>query len=256
MPTPIETAFDLLPGRDDLLMRLSALEAMCLARGIRLSFHADMHEFKSVMGRIDDKYAHVSPLLDCDTADLAHARWILGRDARGEVVSTQAVRFYPDDGTDALERWTSLRMFYDRPEMAPEDESCILAGRAVEANRGIRAWIHSGGTWVRKDHRGPDAHGMHLSEVLPRISRQIGMAMFPAATAVQAGCTPRLAEAGVALRYGYRRLCPILRHARGGQVEEFIFLWMTREEMHEDARAFHLKLSRIGAPKVARKQAA
>ncbi len=256
MPTPLEAAVDLLPGRDDLLMRLSALEAMCLARGIRLGFHSDMHAFKRTMGAIDDRYAHVSPLLDCDTADLAHARWILGRDARGEVVATQAFRFYPDDGTDALERWTSLRMFYDRPEAAPADESCVLAGRAAEANRGIRAWIHSGGTWVRKDHRGPDAHGMHLSEVLPRISRQIGMEMFPAAEAVQAGCTPRLAEAGVAQRYGYRRLCPVLRHARGGQVEEFIFLWMTREEMREDARAFHFKLSRIGAPKVARRQAA
>lgn len=171
MPTPIEAAFDLLPGRDDLLMRLSALEAMCLARGTRLSFHDDMRQFKSVMGRIDDKFAHVSPLLDCDTADLTHARWILGRDSRGEVVSTQAFRFYPDDGTDALERWTSLRMFYDRPETAPEGESCILAGRAVEANRGIRAWTHSGGTWVRKDHRGRMFTGCTFPRCCPGSAR-------------------------------------------------------------------------------------
>lgn len=256
MPTPIETASDLLPGRDDLLIRLAAMEAMCLARGIRLSFHSDMRAFKRTMAAIDDKYAHVSPLLDCDTADLSHARWILGRDAKGEVVSTQAFRFYPDDGTDAYDRWTSLRMFYDRPETAPPGESCVLAGRAVEANRGIRAWIHSGGTWVRKDHRGPDQHGLHLSEVLPRISRQIGMAAFPEAEAVQAGCTPRLAEAGVAQRYGYRRLCPMLTHTRAGGVEQFIFLWMDRAEMEEDARAFHLRLSRIGAPKSIRRHAA
>lgn len=224
--------------------RVRALDDACRGRGIFLTFQTDMRLFREVFLHLNDPRAHLSPLLDASIADLSEARWILGKNEAGEVVTTQAFRFYPDDGSTSYDRWLSLRMFYDRPEQdAPPDESCVLTGEAVDVNRRLRCWLASGGTWVHADHRGPDLGGVHLSELLPRLSRTLGMRMYGAAQATTSGIRPKLATAGIAERYGYKRIAPLLVHTREQKSADFLFLTMPRDEMESDARDFHARLT-------------
>jgi hypothetical protein len=240
----VDAASAMAPGDADFVSRVRALDDACRRRGITLTFQTDMRLFREVFLNLNDPRAHLSPLLDASVADLAEARWILGQDADGQVVTTQAFRFYPDDGTTSYDRWLTLRMFYDRPEEAAgPEEACVLTGEAAEANRRLRCWLASGGTWVHADHRGPDRDGIHLSELLPRLSRTLGMRQYPEAEATTSGIRPKLASAGVAERYGYKKIAPLLVHTRDRQPADFLFLWMPRGEMEADARTFHQRLT-------------
>jgi hypothetical protein len=222
-----------------------ALDDACRRRGITLTFQSDMRLFRDVFLNLNDPRAHLSPLLDASVSDLSEARWILGQDAQGQVVTTQGYRFYPDDGTTSYDRWLSLRMLYDRPEEAPPGESCVLTGEAAAINRKLRSWLASGGTWVHPDHRGPDRDGVYLSELLPRLSRTLGMRQYPQAEATTSGILPKLAKAGIAERYGYKAISPMLVYTRDVQATEMLFLSMPRGEMERDALNFHARLTAV-----------
>lgn len=236
----------LVSGADEAFVdQVRALEGACRRRGITLTFQNDMRLFREVFLNLRDPRAHLSPLLDAQVSDLSEARWILGTDAEGQVVTTQAYRFYPDDGSTSYDRWVSLRMLYDRPEEAPPGLSCTPIGEAAEVNRKLRCWLASGGTWVHPDHRGPDSHGVHLPERLPRLSRTLGMRQYPMAEATTSGVLPQLAKAGIAERYGYKSVVPSLTYCRGGRTSDMLFLWMPRQEMERDARSFRARLSAV-----------
>jgi hypothetical protein len=88
---------------------------------------------------------------------------ILGRNARGEVVTANSIIKYDWPDTDFVEEATSLRLFYSDPErMRQPSEQCIVTSTRARCIRGRAAF--SGAAWVRPDHR-----GLGLSEYLPRL---------------------------------------------------------------------------------------
>jgi hypothetical protein len=240
--TVVDAATQIAGGDHLFANQALAFDDACRRRGVSLTFQTDMHLFRSTFLGLGDPRAHLSPLLDAAWSDLRLARWFLGRDARGRTVATQAFRLYPDDGTTSYDRWCDLRMYYDHPEER-EDEICVVVDEAVGVNRELRCWLSSGGTWVHPDLRGPDEEGFHLSQLLPRLSRLIGMRMFPQAEATTAGIRPKLAGAGVADRYGYRNIEPMIIHTQQGSPADFLFLWMPRGEVEADALHFHERLT-------------
>ena len=91
---------------------------------------------------------------------------ILGRDSRGEVVSTHAARFYDVDEGDTLhDVATSSRMFYDDPAgMKLPGERCEVSASIARSIRG-RVLIN-GAVWFHPTYR-----KRNLASIIPRAAR-------------------------------------------------------------------------------------
>jgi hypothetical protein len=90
---------------------------------------------------------------------------IFGRNKQGEVVATQAARFYDWSDTTLRDEAASLRMIYADPDAAgSRGDRCSVATPVAENIRGRVAY--SGAGWYRRDFRGKG-----LATILPRISR-------------------------------------------------------------------------------------
>ncbi|KUM25919.1 hypothetical protein AU467_24045 [Mesorhizobium loti] len=104
-----------------------------------------------------------NPSLGGATENCAFA--ILGRNGAGEVVATQAARFYEWDATSFDAEATTLRMFFADPQAARErGDSCVVT--APSASKISGRVVFSGGGWYR-----PDFRGRGLATIIPRISR-------------------------------------------------------------------------------------
>ncbi len=90
---------------------------------------------------------------------------ILGRNANGEIVATQAARLFDWRGTNFQTEAESLRFFYASPEQDKgAGEQCIVT--APDAHEVTGRVVLGGGIWYRPDYR-----GRKLGEIIPRISR-------------------------------------------------------------------------------------
>jgi hypothetical protein len=90
---------------------------------------------------------------------------ILGRNAAGEVVATQAARFYDWSGTTLHDEAVSLRMLYaDADAARARGDRCEIKTAAAREISG--RVVFSGAGWYR-----PDFRGKGLALLLPRISR-------------------------------------------------------------------------------------
>jgi hypothetical protein len=139
-------------------------------------------------------------------------------------------------------------MFHERPEeSAKRDEACALIDDAIEPNRQLRSWLTSGGLWVHPKFRGPDALGLHLSELMPRLSRALGMRQYPQATAITGVVSTALAKAGVDRRYGHKHMAPMVAYTRDRRPWEMYYVWTPRDEVERDSRAFDVQLKTVRA---------
>jgi len=244
----VDAARSVARGDTEFVARIRAIDDACRRRGVFLTFQMDMHLYREVFLHLNDPRAFLSPLFDARTNDLSEARWLLGRDADGQVIATQAYRFYPDDGSTSYDRFVSLRMFHERPEeSAAPDEACAPIDGAIEPNRKLRCWLTSGGLWVHPKFRGPDMFGLHLSELMPRLSRAIGMRQYPSAPAITGVVNTALAKAGVDRRYGHQHMAPMVTYTRNQRPWEMLFVWTERDEVERDAWAFDAQLKSVRA---------
>jgi hypothetical protein len=136
-------------------------------RGVTLSF-ATFEELVEVNRR--DSWKRIISMYDpryCPKG-LApdRALCILGRDSRGEVVTTHAACFYDVDDRDTLyDVATSSRMFYDDPErMKLPGERCEVTAEIARSIRG-RVLIN-GAVWFHPSYRKRD-----LAMIVPRVAR-------------------------------------------------------------------------------------
>jgi len=98
---------------------------------------------------------------------------IVGRDARGDVVTANSIVRYDWEATDFVEEASSLRMFYADPErMKLPGEQCTVTSQRARCIRGQAAF--SGAAWVRGDMR-----GRGLSELLPRFIKAYAATRWP-----------------------------------------------------------------------------
>jgi hypothetical protein len=120
---------------------------------------------------------------------------VLGANAHGDIVATQAARFYNWDNTTLRDEAESRRLFYNNVT-PPPDAACLIT--APNANRIYGRVVYSGAGWYR-----PDFRGRLLSAILPRISRALALSRWN--TDFTISFTDwRLVEKGVVARYGYR----------------------------------------------------
>lgn len=99
-----------------------AADADARERGVILSF-APMHELVALNRANRDTWRPLLPIFDpeCGHFDASSAFCVLGRNARGEVLLTQAARFFDWHDTCFNEEATSLRLFYHDPACRRRD---------------------------------------------------------------------------------------------------------------------------------------
>ena len=154
-------------GPVDLIGRLFLMaDTAARARGITLSF-APMEDLIEVNRSNPETWRPILPLFDpaCGGITNENSFCILGHNAQGDVVATQAARLYRWDSTSFHEEASSLRLFYADPErLKGNREEVVVTAPAARNLSG--AVIFAGGIWYRPDYR-----GIGLPYILPWLSR-------------------------------------------------------------------------------------
>ncbi len=121
---------------------------------------------------------------------------ILGRNARGEVVTANSIIKYDWPETDFVEEATSLRLFYADPDsMQQPGEQCTITSSLARSIRGRAAF--SGAAWVRPDYR-----GLGLSEYLPRFIKAYAASQW-SLDCIFGMMAEAVEKRGLAPRFGY-----------------------------------------------------
>lgn len=167
------------------------------ARGVFLSF-AGLDELVSINRANSQSWRPLLPVFDpnCGLFAPASAFCLLGRNDAGEVVVTQAARFFDWQGTTLHEEATSLRLLYREPEAwRQEGEAVEVTAPSARTITGKVAF--TGAHWCR-----PDFRGKGLPAITPRIARALAIALWD----VEVACTIMAEDVfsrGVAQRAGY-----------------------------------------------------
>lgn len=226
-------------GPADLLGRFFLkADAVVRERGVTLSF-GTAHDLVRINKQNSDTWRPLLPIFDPGHGALhdQNVFVIIGRDAAGDVVATQAARLYNWSNTNFAAEAASLRLFYPDPKLqklgneriditAPMAE--LIAGRVC----------FSGGVWFHPTYR-----GRLLTAVLPRISRAYAFTRWFTDVTVTI-MAEKLAKCGVAARCGYTEINwdLTLQETRTGTVR-CALLSMRTEAMLEDLRTFIEDLS-------------
>jgi hypothetical protein len=154
-------------GPVDLIGRLFLMaDTAARQRGVTLSF-APMQDLIDINRANPETWRPILPLFDpaCGGITDDNSFCILGHNAQGEVVATQAARLYSWRDTSFHEEASSLRLFYAEPDrLKGEREEVVVTAPAAHGLTG--AVIFAGGIWYRPDYR-----GVGLPYILPWLSR-------------------------------------------------------------------------------------
>jgi hypothetical protein len=202
-------------------------------RGVTLSF-GTMEELQQANERNRATWKPLVPLLSPRYNDLGPetAYCILGRNAAGEIVATQAGRIFSWPDTSFYEEARSLRLFYGDPRrQALPGEVCDITAMATKAVSGRVAF--SGGGWYRRDFR-----KRWLAGILPRISRAYAYTRWRTdftTTVMDKG----VFEGGFGRRAGYTNADWVLDWRNTPLGDMYLgFLWMKPEQLLGDLREF------------------
>lgn len=202
-------------------------------RGLRLSF-----EPLSTLVRTNeankDTWRPLIPLFDpAHGIDDDKAFAVVGRNEDGDVVATQAARFYDWPDTSFQEEATSLRLFYRDPSRSKRPaESC---GVTCENARTVSGRVvFSGGGWYRRDYR-----KQWISGLLPRLSRALALTRWSQDFTISI-MAESVVDGGMARRCGYTNVDYAVNLA-GGPVGDVrcALVWMGRRQLLDDLAAFN-----------------
>lgn len=225
---------DMEHGPPGLLGRaLLKAESAARDRGISLSF-ATMDELVRVNEANRETWVPLFTGFDPRFNDLtpANSFCILGRNAEGQVVATQAARFYEWNTTTYHEEAESLRLLYADPaKHGLKGERCEVTALAAGGIRG--RVLYSGGAWYHPRYR-----GIGLVELLPRMARALAFTRWKTDCTVTM-MAERNVNKGVFPRNGYRNIEWDVRFlgTRSGTIR-FALLWIKANEMLEDLEQF------------------
>jgi hypothetical protein len=185
-------------GPAELLGRLVlAADTAARGRGVFLSFAA-LEELVAINAGNGDTWRPLLPLFDPRRGgfDANSAVCLLGRNDAGDVVLTQAARFFHWRGTSLLDQATSLQLLYREPDAwRSEGEAVEITAPSARLISGRVAF--TGAHWCR-----PDFRSRGLSSITPRIARALAIALWD----VEFTCTFMARDVfsrGVARRAGY-----------------------------------------------------
>ena len=200
-------------------------------RGVTLAF-ASLEDMKKVNAANRDTWGDLMPMFDtahCDFADES-ALCILGYDANGQVVATQAARHYDLTNRSLRSVAEDLNLFYGTRRPPPEAHCTVTAANAEAITDSI---VYSGSGWYRPDYR-----RCGLSTLLPRISRAYALAKWDTQYTVSF-VEWILVQKGVTGRYGYHSV------EDGVEMQGIVdgifaggVAWMNRTELLDDLTTF------------------
>ena len=143
-------------------------EARARASGITLSI-GTLDDLLAVNAANSDSWLPLVGVFDPRNGGVSSANSfaILGRNAQGEIVATNAARLYSWPDSSFFDEITSLRLFYsDVERMRRAGESCEVTAQSTRMVTG--QVVYSGAAWCR-----PDVRGRRLSTILPRMTKAI-----------------------------------------------------------------------------------
>lgn len=218
-------------------------------RGVFLSLSTDFELLREV-NRMNLKHWYgLPPTFDSHYSgiDASKGFWLIGRNAEGEIISTQAAHCFDLRDSNLAEAISSLRLFYADPEtMRHDGERCaITAPSAAEISGHV---VYSGCTWIHPEYR-----RRHLAVILPRISRALAYTKWDTDFTISFVST-KLVEMGVAAAYGYRRVEPAMDwyNSPVGEHYQGTLVWMPRDEMLADMAQFAALVDEAEAKVVAK----
>ena len=157
---------------------------------------------------------------------------LIGRNAGGEVVATQAARLYDWTGSNYRNEAESFRLIYRDPTLQKlPSERCEVTALAAKGIDG--RVLYSGGAWYHPKYR-----GVGLVEILPRMARALARARWNTTCTVTMMAEHNVKK-GVFPRNGYRNMEWEVRFidTRSGSIR-FALLWIKNDEMLEDLQQF------------------
>jgi hypothetical protein len=185
-------------GPSELLGKLIlAADTEARRRGVFLSFAA-MDELVATNKANSASWRPLLPIFDpeCGRFDAEAAFCLLGRNDAGEVVLSQAARFFDWRNTSFYDEATSLRLFYHDPaSLRGESETIEVTAPSARLISGRIAF--TGAHWCR-----PDFRERGLPAITPRIARALAIARWD----VELTCTIMAKDIytrGIARRAGY-----------------------------------------------------
>lgn len=217
--------------RDLLAPYLLWAVGQCRLRGIELEF-VTMAELTEANRRNSGTWLPLFPAFDAIYgADDATAYAIVGRDVEGEIVATQAGRFYDLSRTDFGTEMESLRFCYaDVAARRAAGEACTVTAEAARLITG--RVVYSGGGWYR-----PDFRKRGFFELLPRISRAYAFARWQTDFTMTL-MTDKVFAGGNAAKAGYQNVdwSIDVHNSPLGDLHAAV-LWMDTAFMLEDLRS-------------------
>lgn len=208
-------------------------------RGIYLSLSTDFELLREVNKMNLKHWYGLPPTFDSHYSgiDATCGFWLIGRNADGEIISTQAAHCFDLANSNLEAAIRSLRLFYADPQgMRHPDEHCDISSPSAGSIRG--RVVYSGCTWIHPDYR-----RRHLALILPRISRALAYTYWDADYTISF-VSNKLVEMGVAAAYGYKNVEPAMDwyNSPVGPHYQGTLVWMPRNEMLHDLSRFETLL--------------
>jgi hypothetical protein len=210
---------------------LWAAEA-CRMRGVELEF-VSMEALVQANRDNSDTWLPLFPAFNpdfgCNNED---AFAIIGRNADGDIVVTQAARFYNMAGSNFFDEMQSLRFCYaDVGAREAAGEHCTMtAERAREIEGRV---LYSGGGWYRRDYRKKG-----FFEILPRLSRAYAFTKWNTDVTMTL-MTDKVFAGGNAQKAGYKNVdwAVDLKNSPLGDIHAAV-LWMDTDYVFADLREY------------------
>ena len=210
-----------------------AAETAARENGVTVSF-ATFDDLLAINERNRDTWRPLVPMFHprYNTFTRDNSIVLLGRNAQGDVVATQAARLLRLNGTTLYNEAVSLRLHYEHPERDRlPDEQCIVTAEATKAITGTV--LLGGAVWYRPDYR-----KRGLAAILPRVSRAYAYTRWKTdytTSMMVAG----VAKGGVAAASGYTNIEPAIEF-KNSPAGDFglMFVWMQPEALLADLQVW------------------
>lgn len=226
-------SYTLIPESEVLTLFFCELQNRVSERGLTLSFEP-LETLLAVNEANRDSWRPLIPLFDVRHGISEDRSFCLvGRNASGDIVATQAARVYDWSETNFKEQAENLRLFYANPHFSKlPQEACTV--RAPSASHIGGKVVFSGGGWYRRDYR-----KQWLSGLLPRLSRALAYKRWNSDFTISI-MAEAVINGGMAERCGYTNVEYDVTLA-GGPVGDVrcALVWMDSIQLIDDLRHFN-----------------
>jgi len=238
--------------RKSIAKYISGAESIVSELGITIEVGSDFDFFCSIPDLQPDRHA-VSPIFDPDESCISASNgfWLIGRNAAGEIVLTQAIKLIPvgEAGflTHLTENLADYRPKGDRLDIAKSQVQ--LTDRAARLSGDL---CYYGELWISSSYR-----GSCLTAVMPRLMFAIAIAKW-SPNVVFGVMEPLAACKGLAAREGFMHLEQGGLHwwdrASSETMEEWL-VWTTKDDFIFNMRVSPEMLSKLYPNRTGKKSA-